>query len=93
MSQSVFQLFLTQRLAALAGADSLRAIREGLLWLLPCLLVSTAFLILSACARLAGLPVSRRSGGAAVRHADRPDRLRAPYPRQHAHRHRPAACR
>lgn len=56
MSQSVFQLFLTRRLAALAGADSLRAIREGLLWLLPCLLVSTAFLILSACARLAGLP-------------------------------------
>ncbi|MGY2234524.1 EAL domain-containing protein [Pseudomonas gingeri] len=56
MSQSVFKLFLTNRLAALAGADSLRAIREGLLWLLPCLLVSAAFLVLSVCARLLGAP-------------------------------------
>ncbi len=50
------QLFLTQRLAALAGADAMRAIREGLLWLVPCLLVSAAFLVLSALAQLAGLP-------------------------------------
>lgn len=59
------QLFLTQRLAALAGADSMRAIREGLLWLVPCLLVSAAFLVLSALAQLAGLPegVSRTLAG------------------------------
>ncbi|CAB5705284.1 Cyclic di-GMP phosphodiesterase Gmr [Delftia tsuruhatensis] len=50
------QLFLTQRLATLAGVNSMRAIREGLLWLVPCLLVSAAFLMLSALARLAGLP-------------------------------------
>ena len=40
------QLFLTQRLARLAGANSMRAIREGLLWLVPCLLVSALFLSL-----------------------------------------------
>lgn len=50
------RLFLTQRLATLAGVDSMRAIREGLLWLVPCLLVSATFLVLSALARLAGLP-------------------------------------
>ncbi|QDH65803.1 MULTISPECIES: EAL domain-containing protein [Pseudomonas] len=54
MAQTLFKLFFTQRLAALASADSLRAIREGLLWILPCLLVSAAFLILSECARVLG---------------------------------------
>lgn len=48
------RLFFTRRLAALASAESLRAIREGLLWILPCLLVSAAFLILSECARILG---------------------------------------
>ena len=50
------RLFLLQRLARLAGTDSMRAIREGLLWLVPCLLVSATFLMLSALAQLAGLP-------------------------------------
>ncbi|MFO2466362.1 EAL domain-containing protein [Pseudomonas sp. 15FMM2] len=54
MAQTLFKLFLTQRLAALASTESLRAIREGLLWILPCLLVSAGFLILSECARLLG---------------------------------------
>ena len=52
------QLFLTQRLARLAGANSMRAIREGLLWLVPCLLVSALFLILSALAQMSGQPES-----------------------------------
>lgn len=55
MAQTLFRLFLTQRLAVLASAESLRAIREGLLWILPCLLVSAGFLILSECARVLGL--------------------------------------
>ncbi|AZE73378.1 EAL domain containing protein [Pseudomonas synxantha] len=54
MAQRLFRLFLTQRLAVLASAESLRAIREGLLWILPCLLVSAGFLILSECARVLG---------------------------------------
>jgi PTS system cellobiose-specific IIC component len=54
MAQTLFKLFFTQRLAALASAESLRAIREGLLWILPCLLVSAGFLILSECARVLG---------------------------------------
>ncbi|WP_339471820.1 EAL domain-containing protein [Pseudomonas sp. EL_65y_Pfl1_R83] len=54
MAQSLFKLFFTQRLAALASTESLRAIREGLLWILPCLLVSASFLILSECARVLG---------------------------------------
>lgn len=54
MVQTLFKLFLTQRLAALASTESLRAIREGLLWILPCLLVSAGFLILSECARVLG---------------------------------------
>ncbi|MBI6563924.1 PTS sugar transporter subunit IIC/EAL domain-containing protein [Pseudomonas synxantha] len=54
MAQTLFRLFLTQRLAVLASAESLRAIREGLLWILPCLLVSAGFLILSECARVLG---------------------------------------
>ncbi len=54
MAQTLFKLFFTQRLAAMASADSLRAIREGLLWILPCLLVSAGFLILSECARVLG---------------------------------------
>lgn len=57
MPKTRFRLFFTHRLAALAGAESLRAIREGLLWLLPCLLVSASFLILAQCARALGLPV------------------------------------
>lgn len=52
------RLILTQRLAALASASSMRAIREGLLWLVPCLLVSATFLVLSALAQMAGLPIS-----------------------------------
>ena len=35
------------RLAALAGASALRAIREGLLWTMPCLLVAALFLVLA----------------------------------------------
>ena len=54
MVQTLFKLFLTQRLAALASTESLRAMREGLLWILPCLLVSAGFLILSECARVLG---------------------------------------
>ncbi len=54
MAQTLFKLFLTQRLAALASTESLRAIREGLLWILPCLLVSASFLILSECAGVLG---------------------------------------
>ncbi len=56
MSQSVFKPCLTNCLASLAAADSLRAIREGLVWLLPCLLVSAPLLVLSVCARLLGAP-------------------------------------
>lgn len=44
------------RLAALAGANALRAIREGLLWTMPCLLVAALFLVLSVLARQLGLP-------------------------------------
>ncbi|WP_255468266.1 EAL domain-containing protein [Achromobacter sp. UMC71] len=44
------------RLAALAGASSLRAIREGLLWTMPCLLVAALFLVLAVVARHLGLP-------------------------------------
>mgnify|MGYP002719100061 FL=1 len=54
MAQTLFKLFLTQRLAALASTESLRAIREGLLWILPCLLVSAGFLILAECAKVLG---------------------------------------
>jgi len=54
MAQTLFKLFFTQRLAALASTESLRAIREGLLWILPCLLVSAGFLLLSECARILG---------------------------------------
>ena len=54
MAHTLFKLFLTQRLAVLASTESLRAIREGLLWILPCLLVSAGFLILSECAQALG---------------------------------------
>ena len=54
MAHTLFTLFLTQRLAVLASTESLRAIREGLLWILPCLLVSAGFLILSECALALG---------------------------------------
>ncbi|WP_271043464.1 EAL domain-containing protein [Pseudomonas sp. VB3] len=56
MAQTLFKLFFTQRLAALASTESLRAIREGLLWILPCLLVSAGFLLLSECARILDFP-------------------------------------
>ncbi len=46
------------RLAALAGASSLRAIREGLLWTMPCLLVAALFLVLAIIASQLGLPAS-----------------------------------
>ncbi|MGB3436361.1 PTS sugar transporter subunit IIC/EAL domain-containing protein [Achromobacter sp.] len=46
------------RLAALAGASALRAIREGLLWTLPCLLITALFLVLSVVARQLDLPAS-----------------------------------
>ena len=46
------------RLAALAGASALRAIREGLLWTLPCLLVTALFLVLTVIARQLGLPAT-----------------------------------
>ena len=58
MRQLGFKLFFTHRLALLAGAESLRSIREGLLWLLPCLLVSALFLILAQCAQALGAPGS-----------------------------------
>ncbi|MCE4052589.1 EAL domain-containing protein [Pseudomonas sp. Au-Pse12] len=56
MRQLGFKLFFTHRLALLAGAESLRSIREGLLWLLPCLLVSAMLLILGQCAQALGAP-------------------------------------
>ncbi|WP_258129908.1 PTS sugar transporter subunit IIC/EAL domain-containing protein [Achromobacter anxifer] len=46
------------RLTALASASSLRAIREGLLWTMPCLLVTALFLVLSVIARQLGLPAA-----------------------------------
>lgn len=58
MVQTLSKLFFTQRLAALASTESLRAIREGLLWILPCLLVSAGFLILSEFARVLGFEPS-----------------------------------
>ncbi|WMN15083.1 EAL domain-containing protein [Pseudomonas piscis] len=51
-----FKLFFTHRLALLAGAESLRSIREGLLWLLPCLLLSALLLILAQCAQVLEAP-------------------------------------
>ena len=65
------QLFLTQRLARLAGANSMRAIREGLLWLVPCLLVSALFLILSALAQMSGQPEPRGAGACGPARGDR----------------------
>ncbi|WP_447921573.1 PTS sugar transporter subunit IIC/EAL domain-containing protein [Achromobacter aegrifaciens] len=46
------------RLAALASASGLRAIREGLLWTMPCLLVTALLLVLSVIARQLGLPAT-----------------------------------
>ncbi|UCZ85164.1 EAL domain-containing protein [Pseudomonas sp. L5B5] len=57
MRQPRFKLFFTHRLALLAGAESLRSIREGLLWLLPCLLLSALLLMLAQCAQALGAPV------------------------------------
>lgn len=56
MPKTIFPHYPRDRLAALASANALRAIREGLLWVMPCLLVSALFLVLSVCARLLGLP-------------------------------------
>ncbi len=47
---------LSLRLQAVARADSMRAIREGLLWVLPCLMVSAVFLVSSVLTRMLGLP-------------------------------------
>ena len=56
MLKAILSLYRKDRLALLASANALRAIREGLLWTLPCLLVSALFLVLSVLARQAGLP-------------------------------------
>ncbi|MFY3924693.1 hypothetical protein ACOTJA_15215 [Achromobacter xylosoxidans] len=55
MSTSRFMRYPKDRLAALASASALRAIREGLLWTMPCLLVSALFLVLSVVAGPGGL--------------------------------------
>lgn len=46
---------LSNRLELVASAGSMRAIREGLIWLTPPLLVSASFLVLAALAQLLGL--------------------------------------
>ncbi|MBB1627653.1 PTS sugar transporter subunit IIC [Achromobacter sp. UMC71] len=56
MPTTSFMRYPKDRLAALAGASSLRAIREGLLWTMPCLLVAALFLVLAVVARHLGLP-------------------------------------
>lgn len=53
-----WRLLLSRRLEAVARADAMRAIREGLLWVLPCLMVSAVLLVLSVLARMLGLPAS-----------------------------------
>jgi PTS system cellobiose-specific IIC component len=55
MPTSSFMRYPKDRLAALASASALRAIREGLLWTMPCLLVSALFLVLSVVAGQLGL--------------------------------------
>ena len=56
MDLAAWRVLLSHRLEAVARADSMRAIREGLLWVLPCLMVSAVFLVLSVLARVLGLP-------------------------------------
>ncbi|ALX85914.1 PTS sugar transporter subunit IIC [Achromobacter denitrificans] len=56
MPTSRFMRYPKDRLAALASANALRAIREGLLWTMPCLLVAALFLVLSVLARQLGMP-------------------------------------
>lgn len=58
MSKLALMRYPKDRLAALAGASALRAIREGLLWTLPCLLVTALFLVLTVIARQLGLPAT-----------------------------------
>ncbi len=58
MSKLALMRYPKDRLAALAGASALRAIREGLLWTLPCLLITALFLVLSVIARQLGLPAA-----------------------------------
>lgn len=53
---AAWKAHLSHRLEAVARADAMRAIREGLLWVLPCLMVSAVFLVLSVLARALGLP-------------------------------------
>lgn len=53
---AAWKVHLSHRLEAVARADAMRAIREGLLWVLPCLMVSAVFLVLSVLARALGLP-------------------------------------
>ena len=55
MPTTSFMRYPKDRLAALASASALRAIREGLLWTMPCLLVSALFLVLSVVAGQLGL--------------------------------------
>ncbi|MFY3936480.1 hypothetical protein ACOTH9_15765, partial [Achromobacter xylosoxidans] len=59
MSTSRFMRYPKDRLAALASASALRAIREGLLWTMPCLLVSALFLVLSVVAGRPAGPAGR----------------------------------
>ncbi|WP_424625085.1 PTS sugar transporter subunit IIC/EAL domain-containing protein [Achromobacter marplatensis] len=58
MPKSILPRNPKDRLASLASASALRAIREGLLWTLPCLLVTALFLVLSVVARQFGMPPS-----------------------------------
>ncbi|WP_175175370.1 PTS sugar transporter subunit IIC/EAL domain-containing protein [Achromobacter pestifer] len=58
MPKSILLRYPKDRLAALASASALRAIREGLLWTMPCLLVTALFLVLSVIARQFGLPAT-----------------------------------
>lgn len=49
-------LFLHRQLDRLANANALRAIREGLLWIIPALLVSACFLVLAVLCKALGVP-------------------------------------
>ena len=49
-------VFLSDRLNRLAGSDSMRAIREGLLWIVPSLLVSATFLVLAVVFKALQMP-------------------------------------
>ena len=55
--ERIKQLLLSS-LASLANRDSMRAVREGLLWVVPCLIVSAFFLILASLAEATDSPQS-----------------------------------